>query len=169
MLASPGLMTHRAEKAGLDPGSPPLLGSKYFPADLLASCKAHDPRAVLFGSPPTPVPTPPLPAAEQARVRAILDARGLRGKRLLVCSGADDALVPYARSAPLLEVLADAVRGWYRDGGVVLEDRVYEGVGHRFSADMVTDAVAFLVEAVEEGPRARGRGVGEEGERSSRI
>ncbi|KAM4057477.1 alpha/beta-Hydrolase [Hirsutella rhossiliensis] len=164
-----GLMTHRAQNADLDTGSSPLLGSKYFPPDLIASCNAHDPRAILFGATsPPPLPTPPLPAAEQARLRAILDARGLRGKRVLVCSGADDALVPYARSAPLLAVLADAAGGWYRDAGLVLEDRVYEGVGHRFSADMVRDAVAFLVGAVAEGPRGE-EGGADEGERKARI
>lgn len=85
-------------------------------------------------------------------MRDILDSR-IRGKRLLVCSGANDRLVPYANSQPFLTLLKDALDGWYSDAGVVLEDRVYEGVGHSFSKDMVQDAVAFLVNAVAEGPR----------------
>ncbi|KJZ73880.1 hypothetical protein HIM_06773 [Hirsutella minnesotensis 3608] len=100
-------MTERARKTGLDTGSSPLLGSKFFPPDLLATCAAHDPRAIMFGC---------------------------------------DA--------------ADAAQGWCRDddGGAPfeLDDRVYEGVGHWFSAAMVEDAVGFLVRVVDEGPRARG-------------
>jgi hypothetical protein len=47
---------------------------------------------------------------------------------------------------------------------VELDDRVYEGVGHKFSADMVKDAVRFLVNAVEKGPR--GKSQVREGEKS---
>ncbi|OAA33305.1 hypothetical protein AAL_00770 [Moelleriella libera RCEF 2490] len=101
-------------------------------SDLLRTLRAHDPKSILFGDAPLPPPAALAEGAEQTRVRGILDSR-IRGKRLLVCSGADDRLVP--------------------DAGVVLEDRVYEGVGHSFSKDMVQDAVAFLVNAVAEGPR----------------
>lgn len=145
-------MTSRARQAKLDTGAAPLLGSRLFPRDLVAVCAVHDPRAVLLGA-DTP-PSLPLTSAAQARLGEVLDAR-LRGKRVLLCSGADDALVPYAVSEPLLTVLKDAVGGWYAHGSVVLDDRVYEGVGHRFSADMVRDAVDFLVTAVAEGPRRR--------------
>jgi predicted esterase len=106
---------------------------------------------MLFGT--NAIPTPPLSASEAARVRGVLEARRLRGKKLLLCSGGADELVPYAASAPLIAVLQDAVA----DGraGVTLEDRVYDGVGHRFSKDMVEDAVRFLVKVVGEGPRER--------------
>lgn len=144
-------MTDRAKRADLDTGSAPLLGSRFFPKTLLSTLCAHDPRAILFG-PGGSLPSLPLPAAEQARLRAVLDAR-VRGKKVLLCSGGDDALVPYARSRPLLAVLKDAAGGWYADGGLVVDDRVYAGVGHRFSKDMVGDAVEFLVRVVGEGPR----------------
>ncbi|PNY27542.1 Uncharacterized protein TCAP_02534, partial [Tolypocladium capitatum] len=160
-----GLMTDRAKRSDLDTGSAPLLGSRFFPRALLSACCAHDPRAILFG-PGGSLPSVPLPAAEQARLRSILDAR-VRGKKVLLCSGGDDALVPHALSRPLLAVLKDAARGWYRDGGFVVDDRVYEGVGHRFSKDMVRDAVEFLVSVVGEGPRPRGGK--EEEEEKARI
>ncbi|KAG8404838.1 hypothetical protein J3459_017035 [Metarhizium acridum] len=149
------LMGSRARHSALDTGGASLLGSRYFPRDLLATCREHDPKAILFGV-EGPVPPPPLSPGEQARLREIFDAR-IRGKKLLACSGGDDELVPYASSRPLLGVLKDAVEGWYRDGEVVVEDRVYAGVGHRFSADMVRDAVGFLVRAVEDGPRRGAR------------
>ncbi|KAF7545042.1 hypothetical protein G7Z17_g9481 [Cylindrodendrum hubeiense] len=148
-----GLMRDRAVSTELDYGAS-FLGSKYFPPDLIATCLAYDPKAILFGT--TTVPAVPLTTSEQTRLRPVLDAR-VRGKRLLLCSGAEDALVPYVNGQPLIEVLKEAVgtEGWYREGKVVLEDRVYEGIGHRFSAGMVEDAVRFLVEAVEAGPRGR--------------
>ncbi|KAF7545805.1 hypothetical protein G7046_g9472 [Stylonectria norvegica] len=148
------LMSDRAKASSLDCGDT-FLGSKYFPPSLINTCKTHDPKALLFGLAPTP-DVLPLPPAEQARLRSVFDAR-IRGKSLLLCSGAEDELVPYANSRPLVRVLKDAVGGWYGDGGVVVDDRVYEGVGHRFSKGMVEDAVDFLVEAVERGPRERSK------------
>lgn len=152
----PALMTERHKESPL-PTPSPFLGSVYFPSDLVTEIQKVDPKARLFGATAAPPPSPPLPASEQARLRDLLDAK-VRGKKVLVCSGGDDKLVPYARSAPLLAVLKDAVRpgGWYEDGGFVLEDRVYEGVGHKFSEDMVRDSVKFLVRIVSEGPRDRG-------------
>ncbi|KAM5352684.1 hypothetical protein ACJ41O_005406 [Fusarium nematophilum] len=157
-----GLMSDRADLAGLDCGAG-FLGSKYFPQDLIKTCLGHDPKALLFGTSSVPSSSP-LSAADQARLRPILNSR-VKGKKLLLCSGGEDALVPYANSRLLVNLLKEAVGagGWYHDGGVVLEDRVYEGVGHRFSAAMVEDAVRFLVEAVEGGTR---KGRGRDGERS---
>lgn len=146
-------MGDRAAEARLDAGAS-FLGSRYFPPDLIATCLAHDPKAILFGNKPTPSTTPS--SSEQSRLRSILESR-VRGKRLLLCSGAEDALVPYANSKPLASLLKEATgeSGWCRDAGVVIDDRVYDGVGHRFSAAMVEDAVRFLVKSVEKGPRKK--------------
>ncbi|KAG6008666.1 hypothetical protein E4U21_004021 [Claviceps maximensis] len=143
------LMTDRHRHCPLDTPTP-LLGSPYFPPDLVSTLQSHDPKSIVFGATSAQPPPTPLPQAEQARLRNILDAR-VRGKKVLACSGGKDELVPYARSAPL----KDAVRpgGWYEDGGFVLEDKVYADVKHEFSAGMVTDAVGFLVKLVAEGPR----------------
>ncbi|KAL4723644.1 hypothetical protein ACLX1H_009286 [Fusarium chlamydosporum] len=156
------LMSDRAAQANLDCGAD-FIGSKYFPKDLVCTCSSHDPKSLLFGT--SPIPSGPLSNAEQARLRTILDER-IRGKKLLLCSGGDDALVPYANTKPFVTMLKEAVgeKGWYRDGAVELDDRVYEGVGHKFSADMVEDAVRFLVNAVEKGPR--GKNQVREGEKS---
>lgn len=130
----------------------PFLGSKYFPPSLIQTCHQHDPKALLFST--NPIPSLPLPPAEQARLQPIFDSR-IRGKKLLLCSGGADKLVPYANGEAFVRVLKDAVEGWYADGGVTVDDRVYEGVGHRFDKDMVEDTVRFLVEAVEAGPRKK--------------
>ncbi|KAH6874772.1 hypothetical protein B0T10DRAFT_498523 [Thelonectria olida] len=148
-----GLMSDRAKFAKLEYGAS-FLKSAYFPPDLITACLAYDPKALLFGT--SPVPSRPLSPAEQRDLHVLLNAR-IRSKRLLLCSGAEDELVPYANTKALADVLKDAVGedGWYEDGRVVIEDRVYEGVGHRFSKDMVDDAVRFLVDAVAAGPRRR--------------
>ncbi|KAK5992192.1 hypothetical protein PT974_05593 [Cladobotryum mycophilum] len=147
-----GLMNSRAKTSSLDCGETGFLGSKYFPPDLINTCLARDPKGIIFGT--QPIPSLPLSSADQDRIRKILDGR-IRGKKLLLCSGGADKLVPYQNSVPFLEVFKDAVgaSGWYGDGRVSVDDRVYEGIGHKFSAQMVNDAVAFLVEAVAEGPR----------------
>ncbi|UNI20947.1 hypothetical protein JDV02_006989 [Purpureocillium takamizusanense] len=156
-----GLLTDRAAKANLDTGGEPLVGSKYLPPPLTESLSRHDPRGIFFGSAPSPPPPGPTSlshaataAAERERLRALLD-RHLRGKKLLLCSGGADELVPHARTAPFAAWLADAARGWYADGGLEVQDRVYDGVGHHFSGGMVVDAVEFLVRVVAEGPRTK--------------
>ncbi|KAL6874230.1 alpha/beta-hydrolase [Trichoderma longibrachiatum] len=150
-----GLLSSRAAASKLDCGETGFLGSKYFPADTIAAIRKSDPKGILFGT--DPVPSLPLPQAEQDRLRKIFDGR-IRGKKLLLCSGAADELVPYKHAQPLIGVLKDAAEGWYRDGGLEVDDRVYEGVGHKFSAEMVGDAVEFLVRVFGEGRRGRDGG-----------
>lgn len=141
-------MSDRAIKAGLDCGKD-FLGSKYFPSPLVHTARTYDPKAALFSA--NPLPKLPLSDDERTRLADLLDARGLRGgprggKPLLLLSGQTDQLVPHRNTRPFVEVLAAV-------GGVSVDDRVYEGVGHAFSGDMVRDAVAFLVKAAVEGPR----------------
>ena len=144
-------MSDRAKTANLDCGEH-FLGSKYFPESLTRTCQAVDPNALLFGPPSTLAL--PLPAIERERLRHVFDDR-ISGKKLLLCSGGDDALVPYANAKPFVDVLKDATKGWYKDGNVLVDDRVYKGVGHRFSKGMVEDAVRFLVGVLEDGHREK--------------
>ncbi|TVY33547.1 hypothetical protein LOCC1_G008443 [Lachnellula occidentalis] len=138
-----------------------FLGSPDFPHSLITACASHDPKAILFGTSPIPTSSspstsPPLPLSdsEQHRLRPILDAK-LKGKRILVCSGGADKLVPYHCSEPFLAFLkhATATGGWYADGGVVVEDRVYDGVGHAYSDGMVRDTTRFVRDALADGAR----------------
>lgn len=139
---------------------PTFLGSPDFPQSLITACANHDPKALLFGTlplptnsapslSPPPASTHPLSSSEQQRLRPILNAK-LKGKRILVCSGGADKLVPYHCSEPFLRFLKHATwkGGWYADGGVVVEDRVYEGVGHAYSEGMVVDATRFIRDAL---------------------
>ena len=142
------MMRARARNQHLDCGDE-FFGSKYFPNDLVGCCKSHDPRGLLFGT--SALPSKPLTPAERSRIAQILAARGcLRGKKLLLLSGADDKLVPHSFTTPMVKLLEEV-------GGVDVSDKLYKGVGHAFSADMVREAVRFLVGAVEQGPRERSK------------
>ncbi|EGX87641.1 hypothetical protein CCM_09602 [Cordyceps militaris CM01] len=152
------LMSTRAAAGNLVvPAGSSFLGSSHFPPSLARVCAAHDPKALLFGADDNhrrrPVPDVPLGEDDRERVRSVLDRHRVAGKRLLLCSGGRDTLVPAAVGQPVVDVLTEASAGWYP--AMSVESRVYEDVGHAFSKDMVTDAVAFLVDAVARGPRER--------------
>ncbi|OAA56862.1 hypothetical protein ISF_07378 [Cordyceps fumosorosea ARSEF 2679] len=154
MRGGEDLMSSRAVAGGLASSAEAFIGGPHFPPSLVRACLAHDPKVVLFGGAERPVPSVPLGEQDRERVRDALDRRRVAGKRLLLCSGGRDALVPPAVGRPVVDVLVDAGR-WY---DVRVDSRVYEGVGHAFSKDMVTDAVEFLVDAVARGPREGGEG-----------
>lgn len=129
-------------------GGASFAGSRDFPPALVEACKKLDPKAILFGTSAVPAPGATATSeADRRRLRAVLDQK-VRGKKFLVCSGGDDKLVPYRCSKPFLDWFKDAARTWYADGGVYVEDNVYAGVGHTFSAEMVKDAVRFVVDVV---------------------
>lgn len=103
-----------------------FLGSKDFPKALVASVQKFDPKGKIFGTSEVKVQ---LSQDEQKQIRHVLDST-IRGKRVLVCSGGDDKLVPYHCSEPFMDFLKAATSTWYNDGNVYVEDNVYPGVGH---------------------------------------
>ncbi len=117
-----------------------FLGSKDFPKALISSVHKWDPRGQLFG---TSEINPNPPEEEQARLREILDSK-IKGKKVLVCSGGDDKLVPYHCSEPFVKFLKNATSGWYKVGNFYVEDNLYPGVGHAYSEDMVKDTTRFV-------------------------
>ncbi|KAI1344733.1 hypothetical protein F5Y15DRAFT_2645 [Xylariaceae sp. FL0016] len=143
------LLQDRARKSKLqtyssDDDGASFIGSTDFPEALVSSCKKFDPKAILFGT--SAVPST-ISAEDQDRIRPILDAR-IRGKRFQILSGGADKLVPYKMSAPFLDCFKDAINGWYKDGGVYVEDNVYPKVGHEFNKDMGKDALRFIFDTV---------------------
>ncbi|KAK1771122.1 hypothetical protein QBC33DRAFT_232992 [Phialemonium atrogriseum] len=149
-----GLMSDRARLSKLptylaaDDGAS-FIGSKDFPTALVEACKKSDPKAICFGTDPVPSPSTPLPEAERQRLGLILGQRVL-GKRFLLCSGGDDKLVPYKCAQPFVDWFRDATATWLSHGSVHVDDKVYPAVGHVFSADMVKDAVQFVLDAVSD-------------------
>ncbi|KZL68430.1 hypothetical protein CI238_00183 [Colletotrichum incanum] len=157
------LLSDRAKKSKLatfsaEDNGASFLGSRDFPPDLVASCLRHDPKGVLFGTGAVPASAESLSAEERQRLRDVMDGLRLGNKKFLVCSGAEDKLVPYKMSEPFVDFFAGAVGTWYADEGVVLENKVYEGVGHAFSEGMVEDSLRFLVDAVAEKDGGQGGG-----------
>ncbi|KAH7419960.1 hypothetical protein BKA64DRAFT_30184 [Cadophora sp. MPI-SDFR-AT-0126] len=165
------LMTDRARLSKLPtytsstpPGST-FLGSPSFPPALLNTLQKSDPRSILFSSSPIP-PSSSLTKPQQSQLAPLLSSH-LANKQILVCSGAIDKLVPYACSKPFLDFLkeaADRERGWWKEGGCRVDDRVYEGVGHNFSEGMRRDTVGFVRRILEAEEKK-----GKEKEGSSRL
>jgi len=106
----------------------------------------NDPRALFFGH--ADVSTADDAEQQQLEWKAMLDERGMKGKRILVCSGADDRVVPFAHSRPFVDWLGHASRTWYGEGSMYVESKVYSGVGHALGLEMVQDALRFVVDSL---------------------
>lgn len=163
-------MTDRARLSKLPnytSSSPPgstFLGSASFPHALLNTISKSDPAGMLFpisaSSPLDRIPTQTCPD-DRARLTPLLKEY-LSQKQILVCSGGADKLVPYRCSKPFLDFLknaTDAENGWWKEGGCIVDDRVYEGVGHAYSDGMASDTVAF-VSGILERDMEKGTGKG---------
>lgn len=153
------LSTYSAQDAGAS-----FIGSKDFPPSLIDACNKFDPKAIFFGA--SPVPDSKASTANDETARQILQTR-LQGKRFLLCSGAEDKLVPYRCSEPFLQWFKHATGSSFKEEEVSVDDRVYPGIGHTFSSDMVTDSVQFVVDAVADADRPIS--VGGDEQRSSKI
>ncbi|KAI9833602.1 MAG: hypothetical protein M1819_003555 [Sarea resinae] len=158
----PRLMLQRAEKSkrpSFNTSKPPgttFFGSQDFPPGLVDAVRESDPSSLLTGSllsdhPPPPGPesntTAPCHASPSATRRERI-SHHLSNKRMLVLSGGADKLVPYMCSAPFLSYLKEANAGWFREGGLSIEDIVYDGVGHETTPQMAQAAVRFIIECL---------------------
>ncbi|KAK4163588.1 hypothetical protein QBC43DRAFT_370580 [Cladorrhinum sp. PSN259] len=145
----------RLQTWGAEDDGAKFLGSRDFPLSLIETCKKGDPKGILFGTEkieregerPGSSPTR---ANTQAAVRSRLLYERLEGKRLLVCTGGKDKLVPPKCSEPFMGWLRSAVEREppSEEQRILVEERIYEGVGHVFSEGMIKDAVEFLLDAV---------------------
>ena len=155
------LMTDRARLSKVetwtrsDPPGSTFLGSQDFPWALLEAVEKSDPAAMLIGSVKERdrFYKDGTMDDEEARVAPILK-NSLQGKKILNLAGGDDKLVPYRCGEPFLKWLKNAIGpdGCFATGGVVLEDTVFDGVGHEMSSDMVNEVHRFLVESLEQAP-----------------
>ncbi|OAR00866.1 hypothetical protein LLEC1_02737 [Akanthomyces lecanii] len=142
----PGLLKNRAQRSKL-PLDGPFFGGVYFPDELVEKCLQRDPKTFVFGTAETK-PLRILPT-DESEMKSVFDET-IRGKSLLVCSGQEDELVPYAISQPFLEFLQTSVKenGWYASGNVRVDNKVYQGVGHEFSQEMAHDAIDWIMDVV---------------------
>ena len=161
LMADRARLSKRESWTGSTPLGKDFFGSTDFPQGLVQAVETYDPAGLLLGD--VRGRTPEIferdpSAAERRRLVPLLRGR-LQGKRILNLSGQADKLVPYRCGEPFLRWLKRAVRpgGWFADGGVVLEDIVFDGVGHEMTLPMVDAAVRFVGEVLTETERGLGR------------
>ncbi|RKF53169.1 putative alpha beta hydrolase fold-containing protein [Erysiphe neolycopersici] len=136
------LMSDRAHRSGRESAGAQFLGSLDFPRSLLRVVQKRDPRGILFGA--REVTMNPS-EAEQKHLRILLEKK-LKNKHILVCSGGDDKLVPYRCSEPFLKFLENASIQWYNDGNLRVQNKIYPGIGHTFSDEMLRDSILFVTD-----------------------
>lgn len=157
-------LSKRESYISTDPPGSVFLGSADFPYTLVEMCRRWDPAAYFLSRQSDPssddiaggihitsyakkYPIPP--KGDRAHLRELLSS-SLKNKRILCLSGGSDKLVPYRCTSPFLSWLKRAVGpdGWWSEGGVVLEDFVYEEAGHEVTQGMVGEMVRFVAEAL---------------------
>ena len=152
------LMSNRARRSKLKTwteSSPPgstFLGSADFPAGLVEAVETYDPAGLCLhtGSKPRDTYEEDVSSTELHRLIPLLE-KCLAGKRVINLAGGADKLVPYKHAEPFLKWLKRAIgpHGWFSDGGVVLQDILFDGVGHEMSLDMLKEATRFIAESLE--------------------
>ena len=153
------LMSDRAALSKLDtwtesdPPGATFLGSKDFPKGLVDAVEKYDPAGLFLGevsarSDETYEREPS--EMEKKRLRPIMKTC-LQGKRVLNLSGGADKLVPYKCGEPFLRWLKRATsgEGWLSDVDMVLEDVVFEGVGHEMSPGMIKEVIRFIGQTLD--------------------
>jgi len=148
---------------------PSFIGSSDFPQALVAACAEYDPAGLLlpasFKAPHHITPKQildPVPSVQLQTVQKLDEL--LRGKMILNLSGGADKLVPYGMSEPFLRFLKRAIspEGWWKGNDVVLDDRIFNGVGHEATPAMQVAAVTFIGDVLA-------GDVGKRGVRESKI
>lgn len=152
------LMSDRARLSKLatwTQSTPPglaFLSSKDFPRGLLEAVARHDPTGILIGVDSARDDRINRdPTATEKEILMPLMAKSLKGKRILNMAGGADKLVPYSSGEPFLRWLkrAAAPNGWFGGSSLVLQDIVFDGVGHAMSPGMAKEVDRFVVETLQ--------------------
>jgi pimeloyl-ACP methyl ester carboxylesterase len=157
------LMTDRArlsKRKTWTSSSPPgrdFLGSADFPPSLIEAVKKSDPAGLIWSLPGLQwrkdqehLHTSLTEEERQALLPVMTRCFG--NKRILNLSGGADKLVPYAHSKPFIDWLktVSGKGGWFEGSGLVLEDMVFDGVGHEVPSRMVDEMVRFVKQSLED-------------------
>lgn len=156
LMSDRARLSKLATWTGTTPPGSSFLGSTDFPKGLVEAVERYDPAGLLLGeiaSRNDDVYDRDPPASEQKRLLPLMK-RCLQGKRILNMAGGADKLVPYKCGEPFLRWLKNATdsNGWFSEGGVVLEDIVFDGVSHEMSPEMLKEAHRFVIEALDQTP-----------------
>jgi len=138
---------------GTEPSGKSFVGSADFPPALVQAIEANDPAGRFIRSTAARGSEDwhrDLSRLDKGKVQLEIE-KMLKGKRILNLAGADDKLVPYARGEPFLKWFKGVIGpgGWGESADVVLEDRVFDGVGHAMSPSMVEESIRFVEESLE--------------------
>ena len=152
-----GLLKHRSKTSNIKLVGP-FKGSKYFPNNIVDACTQSDPKSYLFGKRKASKVT--LSANDECRLWTVLN-HTIKGKKLLLCSGDKDDLVPYTFTEPFMKLLLTAIdqQNWQGKDAVDIDDRLYMGVGHSFSPDMVQDSIDWIMKTMRAGMWTGQRGI----------
>lgn len=173
LMSDRARLSKRDSWKGSDPPGSEFLGSEDFPRPLVELTRRYDPAGLLFSHINDPSLLGPLrngpvrePTEDEKRTLRPILQHCLAGKRILNLAGGADKLVPYHRGEVFLTWLKKAIgpNGWFADGKVSLEDRVFEGVGHEVTPPMLNAAIEFVGETL-----ARGEDATEGRERASHL
>ena len=147
------LMEDRARLSKLETQGAGFVGSKDFPPGLVKAVEEFDPAGLFLGvqgRDETLYVRRPT-ESEKQRLMPLMETC-LKGKRLLNIAGGADKLVPYKCGEPFLRWLKDAIgsNGWFKNGNLVLEDIVFDGVGHEMSPEMVSEVHGFIFKTLDQ-------------------
>lgn len=151
-------MSDRARLSKIDnwtSSSPPglhFIGSKDFPTGPIDAVQKYDPVGLFMAQFQTRTDenyTQVLSDREKENLMSALK-KFLQGKRILNLAGGADKLVPHRFTKPFLNWLQDAAspQGIFRNEGLVVEEIVYNGVGHELAPAMVKDMNRFIAESL---------------------
>lgn len=148
-----------------------FVGSSDFPQGLVEAVRRYDPAGMFWSHLKAARPGHEHlheVSSEDKAALAPLMAKKLGNKRILNLSGGADKLVPYKCGEPFLSWLKKATGkgGWYEHGGIVIEDMIFDGVGHEVPDVMVKELVRFVGESLEGEAEMT---AGKMGSRESRI
>lgn len=129
-----------------------ILNSEDFPPGLVEAVEKYDPAALLVGPLWTRNDTDYYEKPSTLELETLMPKMKslLQGKRILNLSGEADKVVPYRCTHPFMCWLREATSpdGWFSDGGLMVEDIVYEGVGHEMTSKMADEVVRFVGEGL---------------------
>ena len=150
-------MSDRARLSKLEswtPGSLPessFFGSKDFPTGLVEAVEKYDPAGLFLGTtlPRTDADYVADPSKAAMQTSGSLLKSSLRGKRILNMAGGSDKLVPYHCVSPFLQWLKhETTKDGWLDAPLLVEDIVFEGVGHEMTSSMLGELIRFTSESL---------------------
>lgn len=145
-------LTKLATYTQTDPPGSSFLTSKDFPKSLVEAVGRYDPAGHFLG--PGVVHDLEIynrePSATEKQILLPIMKKSFQNKRILNMAGGDDKLVPYRCSEPFLTWLkyAASSQGWFSEGGLKVEDIVFEGAGHTLSPGMAKAIDRFVLETL---------------------